>query len=116
MNIKYASIIATAFGMALSGYVSVAAAQQVTRELKVGETRHITAYRGNSCNAPAPSFAQIAGKLPRSKIVKYSDGGTSSRVSDQCGKRVPTRAVNGTGIKKGTETHRYQNTVRIVVK
>lgn len=100
----------------LAGCVSAGSAD-VTRELKVGQTAHITAYRGNSCSAPAPSFAEIAGRLPRSEIVRYSDGGLSSRVSNQCGTRVPTRAVNGTGIKAGSEVHRFQSgTVAIVVR
>ena len=55
--------------------------------------------------------------LPRSGVVSYSDGGLSSRVSDQCRRRVPTRAVNATGVKPGEEVKRYQSgTVRIVVR
>ena len=100
----------------LAGCVSASSAD-VTRELRVGQTGHITAYRADGCNAPAPSFAAIAGRLPSSAIVRYSDGGTSSRVSDQCKKRVPTRVVNGTGIKAGSEVKRFQSgTVAIVVK
>lgn len=102
--------------MPLAGCVSAGGAD-VTREVRVGQTAHITAYRGNGCNTPAPSFAQIQNRLPRSEIVRYSDGGPSSRVSRDCGKSVPTRAVNGTGVKPGQEVHRYQSgTVAIVVK
>lgn len=102
--------------LSLAGCVSAGSAD-VTRELRVGQTAHITAYRADSCSAPAPSFASIHGRLPRSEIVRYSDGGLSSRVSDQCRTRVPTRAVNGTGIKAGSEVKRFQSgTVAIVVK
>jgi hypothetical protein len=102
--------------LSLAGCVSAGSAD-VTRTLAVGQTGHITAYRGNGCSAPAPSFASIQGRLPRSAIVRYSDGGPSSRVSKDCGRRVPTRAVDGTGIKAGQEVHRFQSgTVAIVVK
>ncbi|MBX9463699.1 MAG: hypothetical protein KL840_12225 [Aquamicrobium sp.] len=100
----------------LAGCVSASSAD-VTRELAVGQTAHITAYRGDGCNAPAPSFEAVMRRIPKSELVRYSDGGLSSRVSDQCKKRVPTRAVNGTGIKAGSEVKRYQSgTVAIVVK
>lgn len=112
MNHRFALL----FLVPLAGCVSAGSAD-VTRELAVGETRHITAYRADGCGAPPPSFAAIAGKLPRSEIIRYSDGGISSRVSNQCKTRVPTRAVNGTGIKAGSEVKRYQSgTVAIVVK
>lgn len=102
--------------LSLAGCVSAGSAD-VTRNIAVGQTGHVTAYRGDGCRAPAPSFASIQGRLPRSEIVRYSDGGPSSRVSNDCGKRVPTRAVNGTGIKAGQEVHRFQSgTVAIVVK
>jgi hypothetical protein len=116
MRLRISVLVTVGLALTLSGVFTAANAQVVTRELKVGQKAHITAYRGNNCSAPAPSFSQIVGRLPKSNIVKYSDGGTSSRNSNECGKRVPTRAVDGTGIKKGTETHRYQNTVKIVVK
>lgn len=100
----------------LAGCVSAGSAD-VTRELAVGQTVHITAYRADSCSAPAPSFATVERRLPRSEIVRFSDGGLSSRVSDQCKVRVPTRAVNGTGIKAGSEVKRFQSgTVAIVVR
>jgi hypothetical protein len=100
----------------LAGCVSAGSAD-VTRELTVGETRHITAYRGDSCNAPAPSFDAVMRRIPKSELIRYSDGGLSSRVSNDCKKRVPTRAVNGTGLKAGSEVKRYQSgTVAIVVK
>lgn len=103
-------------GLVLSGCVTAQNAS-VVRELRVGETKHITAYRADGCGAPAPTFAAIAGRLPKSSIVKYSDGGLSSRVSKNCGKRVPTRAVNGTGIAVGQEGHNYQSgSVGIIVR
>lgn len=102
-------------GLLAAGCVSTGGGER--RELAVGQTRHLTAYRADSCGAPPPSFADVAGRIPRSDIVRYSDGGLSSRVSNDCGRRVPTRAVNATGIKPGTETTRYQSgTVTIVVK
>jgi hypothetical protein len=100
----------------LSGCVTPGNADK-TVEMRVGETRHITAYRSGACGTPPPSFAAIEGRLPKSSIVKYSDGGLSSRISKDCGRRVPTRAVNGTGIAPGTEGHMYQSgSVAIVVR
>ncbi|MEO3997667.1 hypothetical protein [Mesorhizobium sp. CAU 1732] len=100
----------------LAGCVSAGSADR-TLELSVGQTKHITAYRADGCGAAAPSFASISGRLPSSGIVSYSDGGLSSRMSDQCKRQVPTRAVNATGIKAGSEVKRYQSgTVAIVVK
>lgn len=100
----------------LAGCVSAQNADR-TLDLAVGETKHITGYRAESCSAPAPSFASIERRLPRSELVTYSDGGLSSRVSDQCRKRVPTRAVNATAIKAGSEVKRYQSgTVAINVR
>lgn len=113
-NVQLPFVVVAA--LSLAGCVSAGSAD-VTRELSVGQTRHITAYRGDGCSAPAPSFAAIESRLPRSNIIRYSDGGLSSRVSDQCKTRVPTRAVNGTGLKAGSEVKRYQSgTVAIVVK
>lgn len=103
-------------GLFLTGCVTAQNADAV-RELRVGETRHITAYRADGCGASPPSFAQIAGRLPKSTIVRYSDGGLASRVSKNCGKSVSTRAVNGTGIAVGEEGHTYQSgTVAIIVR
>jgi hypothetical protein len=116
---RYPLVPAAAIGavtLVLSGCISPGNADR-TVEMRVGETRHITAYRSGSCGTAPPSFATIEGRLPKSSVVKYSDGGLSSRVSKDCGKRVPTRAVNGTAIAPGTEGHRYQSgSVAIVVK
>lgn len=103
-------------GLALAGCVSASNADK-TVELSVGQTRHLTAYRADGCGSAPPSFAAIAGRLPKSAIVTYSDGGLSSRVSKQCNGRVPTRAVNATAIAAGSEVKRYQSgVVAIVVK
>ncbi|WP_244468042.1 hypothetical protein [Nitratireductor soli] len=107
-------------GMSMTGFAALLAtgctSVDKTVELGVGQTKHLTAYRADSCGASAPSYANVAARLPRAKTVRYSDGGPSSRNSKQCGTRVPTRAVNVTGIAAGDETHRYQDTIRIVVK
>lgn len=101
--------------LALSGCVSAGSADK-TVQLSVGQTTHLTAYRAESCGATPLSFAALEGKLPKSKIVTYSDGGLSSRQSKQCGRRVATRAVNVTGVAAGSEVHRYQDVVAIIVK
>lgn len=103
-------------GLALAGCVSASNADK-TVELSVGQTKHLTGYRAESCGATAPSFAAIAGRLPKSTIVTYSDGGLSSRVSNQCNARVATRAVNATAVAAGSEVKRYQSgVIAIVVK
>ncbi|WP_230980496.1 hypothetical protein [Oryzicola mucosus] len=101
-------------GLIMAGCVSAGSADK-TVELSVGETKHLTAYRADGCGAPPPSFAAVSGRMPRSQIVSYSDGGLSSRMSDQCKKNVPTRAVNATGIKSGSEVKRFQSGVVAIV-
>lgn len=101
--------------LVVAGCVSAANADK-TVELRVGQTKHIDAYRASSCGAPAPSFADIQGRLPSSKIVQFSDGGISSRMSNSCKRRVPTRAINGTGVAVGEEVKRFDNTVAIIVR
>lgn len=104
-----AAVVAWA-GMSIPSYAN-------TVEFRMGQTKHITAYRGFRCGSPAPAFGDVMKRIPKSKLVKYSDGGLSSRVSKQCKTRVPTRAINGTAIKSGKETKRYQSgTVTLVVR
>ena len=100
--------------MVLPGCVSAGSADK-TVELSVGQTRHLTAYRADSCGGTPPSFASLVGRLPKSAIVSYSDGGLSSRVSKDCKGRVPTRAVNATGIAPGSEVKRFQSGVVAIV-
>lgn len=102
-------------GILLSGCTTASSVDK-TVTMKVGQTGHLTAYRSDSCGAAAPSWASVERKLPRSSIISYSDGGLRSRNSKQCGKRVPTRAVDATGIKPGKEINRYQDTIQIVVE
>ncbi len=109
--------LSSLFVLGLAAGCSTSGPADSTVSLRVGQTGHLTAYRANSCGAAPPSFASVQGRLPRSSIVTYSDGGLSSRVSNQCKTRVPTRAVNATGVKPGEEVKRYQSgTVRIVVQ
>ena len=115
-NSSASAAIAVAAALALSGCVTPSSADK-TVEISVGQTRHLTAYRGGSCDAPAPSYASVVARLPGISVARYSDGGLSSRVSIVCKKRVPTRAVNVTGVKPGSEAHQYQSeSVAIVVK
>lgn len=115
-NISIAAAAAIVSALALSGCVTPESADK-TVELRVGQTRHLTAYRSDGCGAPAPSYASVLPRLPTITVAEYSDGGLSSRVSKDCGKRVPTRAVNVTGVKPGAEGHQYQSgSVAIVVK
>jgi len=108
-------LLAGLAALSVSGCVSAGNVDK-TVELSVGQTRHLTAYRAERCGGTPPSFAALAPRLPKSKVVRYSDGGPSSRNSRQCGRRVPTRAINATGIAKGEEGNRYQDTIRIVVR
>ncbi|EKF20684.1 hypothetical protein NA2_02829 [Nitratireductor pacificus pht-3B] len=106
--------------MSLAGFAALLAtgctSVDKTVQLGVGETKHLTAYRADNCGAPAPSYANVSARLPKAKTIRYSDGGLRSRNSKQCGRQVPTRAINATGVAAGDETHRYQDTIRIVVK
>lgn len=105
-----------AIGGAFLAGCTTAGSVDKTVTMNVGQTGHLTAYRNDSCGASAPSWESVERKLPRSSIVSYSDGGLRSRNSKQCGKQVPTRAVNVMGIKPGSEINRYQDVIQIVVK
>jgi hypothetical protein len=116
MQKSFVSLLAGVAALTLSACVTPGSASK-TVELRVGQTHHLTAYRGNSCSAPAPSYEAIVARLPKISVAKYSDGGLSSRVSKDCRKRVPTRAVNVTGVSAGTEAKQYQSeSVAIVVR
>lgn len=113
------SLVSSLAGLAaltLSACVTPGSANK-TVELRVGQTRHLTAYRANSCSSPAPSYESVVARLPKITVAKYSDGGLSSRVSINCKRRVPTRAINVTGVAAGTEAKQYQSeSVAIVVR
>ena len=98
-----------------TGTVSIPPGTETLR-LAVGETDHLDAFRGRSCSDPAPSWQQVQRWLPESSIVTYSDGGESTRDSISCGQVVPTRAVNATGVRPGTEINQYTDRIAIIVE
>lgn len=70
--------------------------------LQVGESIILKGVRGNDCGA-APMWNHIAGRMPRSKLGRLSDGGRGVTDSGSCGKRVPARAVKFTAQRAGSE-------------
>jgi len=70
--------------------------------LKVGESAIIHGARGNECG-PAPSWESAKLLLPELVTGTLTDGGVGTRVSRQCGGRVPARAILFTATAPGTE-------------
>lgn len=70
--------------------------------VKVGESAIIHGARGNECG-PAPSWASAKLLLPELMIGTLTDGGVGTRLSRQCGGRVPARAILFTATQRGTE-------------
>ena len=94
---------------ALSFLVIPAIAQAGSIEkLRLGESKVLASYIGGDCAAPAPSFAEIEGLLPDSKVVTYSDGGVGELDSTRCGGQIQGRQVLATAIKPGTEIKIFQ--------
>ncbi len=70
--------------------------------VKVGETAIIHGARGNDCG-PAPSWESAELLLPELVTGTLTDGGVGTRVSRQCGGRIPARAILFTATTAGTE-------------
>lgn len=70
--------------------------------VKVGESAIIHGARGNECG-PAPSWESAKLLLPELVTGTLTDGGVGTRVSRQCGGRVPARAILFTATSPGTE-------------
>ncbi len=85
--------------------------------IRIGKTQHLTAYRVRSCADPAPAFADVVKLLPKTRSVTSTDGGLRSRMSRQCVREAPTRAVNGTGCTREPGRKKNQSDdLRVVVK
>lgn len=69
---------------------------------RVGDSMIIHGARGNECG-PAPSWEEAMPLLPEMVTGTLSDGGVGTRVSRQCGGRVPARAIVFTATAEGTE-------------
>ncbi|NGM46907.1 hypothetical protein G5B31_15325 [Rhodobacter sp. SGA-6-6] len=78
-------------------------------ELRVGETRHMTVYIADNCKGKPPAWVNVKRKLPKSKIVTFSDGDLGPRRSDRCGGEVVGREIDATGMKPGKETLKVQS-------
>lgn len=83
-------------------------------ELRVGETKHLTVYiteKGGKldCKAKPPAWKTVKAKLPKSKIVTFSDGDLGPRTSRQCGGEVVGREIDATGVKPGKQVLKVQS-------
>lgn len=80
-------------GMSLTGFAALlatgCASVDKTVELGVGQTKHLTAYRADSCGASAPSYANVAARLPRAKTIRYSDGGCPAATASSAERGCP---------------------------
>lgn len=70
--------------------------------VKVGESAIIHGARGNECG-PAPTWESAKLLLPELVTGTLTDGGVGTRVSRQCGGRIPARAILFTAMQPGVE-------------
>lgn len=70
--------------------------------IKVGESAIIHGARGNECG-DAPTWESAKLLLPELVTGTLTDGGVGTRVSRQCGGRIPARAILFTATSPGTE-------------
>lgn len=88
-----------------------------TPSLTVGSTVVLKGVRAGDCGNTAPSWASIKGKLPKSSLGKFSDGGAGYVKSNSCGARVAARGVRFTATKAGTESFViYDDKFKVTVK
>ena len=70
--------------------------------LEVGQSALIHAARGE-CGQQAPDWGKVAPLLPKSSTGKFSDGGLSTRKSQQCDGITPARVIRFTATTLGSE-------------
>jgi hypothetical protein len=75
-----------------------------TPSMKVGSSVMLKGVRAGDCGNTAPSWASIKGKLPKSNLGRFSDGGAGTVRSNSCGSRVAARGVRFTATNAGTES------------
>jgi hypothetical protein len=71
--------------------------------LSVGQSKVVYAVRHRDCKN-TPSFARVRGRLPKTRLGRYSDGGAMTGKSRSCGKVVPVRGIRFRAARRGTET------------
>ncbi len=90
------------YGDPVASYEGVVADYVRNVSIKVGETAIIHGARGNDCG-PAPAWESAKLLLPDLVTGTLTDGGVGTRVSRQCGGRIPARAILFTAMEPGTE-------------
>lgn len=86
----------------VASYEGIVAEYVRNVSVKVGETAIIHGARGNECGE-APTWESAKLLLPELVTGTLTDGGVGTRVSRQCGGRVPARAILFTAMQPGTE-------------
>lgn len=85
--------------------------------LRIGQSIVLKGVRSGSCGDKAPTWAQVRGRLPRSKTGSFSNGGTGTVNSSSCGGKVGARGIRFTAKKRGKERLRiFKDYIRITVK
>ncbi|MFM9860655.1 hypothetical protein RUR49_19535 [Pseudoxanthobacter sp. M-2] len=72
--------------------------------VKVGQTVVLKGVRAPDCRGAAPTWAAIAGGMPKAAHGKFSDGGVGTTLSKSCNGTVAARGVLYTGSKAGSES------------
>lgn len=85
--------------------------------LNVGQSVILKGVRNADCEDKAPDWGHINGRLPKSKLGQFADGGAGSVLSRSCGGKVGARGVKFIAGKPGTETLIiFKDQVSITVK
>jgi hypothetical protein len=86
----------------VASYEGIVAEYVRNVSVKVGESAIIHGARGNECG-DAPSWESAKLLLPELMTGILTDGGVGTRVSRQCGGRIPARAILFTATQVGVE-------------
>lgn len=92
-----------ALAVALAGCTTTEIPYNPDVELNVGDAIILKGIRTRCDGTTAPTFANVQGDLPQSRLGTFSDGGAGVVQSVSCGKAVPGRAVKFTATAPGRE-------------
>lgn len=70
--------------------------------MHVGESRMIHGDR-TECNLPPPTYAEVAHRIPPSRLGVFSDGGIAKKMDNACGREIAVRAALYTAQRAGEE-------------
>lgn len=67
--------------------------------LKVGQSIVLKGVRNRNCGTRPPSWSSLKGRLPRTDLGRFSDGGAGTVRSNHCYKTYDVRRVAARGVR-----------------